>query len=202
MTPLEFAHLPDVSGPRYGFHQDRPGSPHGVELGFSVKATAWTNCVTMCMSYLARVAPRECGLSEWLVGVLNTTDRRGPCKAAVMLGLSDAVTRLKSGDHLEPGWFVAQGWRANGSGHAVFLHVLPEAKPSQILILEARGKNTGGAYKGQDGASSRCCSPPNVRDWPEGKWGAVVDVWTVERLLGEWPELYVALLDQVSASSA
>ena len=89
---------------------------------------------------------------------------------------------------------MAQGWKASGGGHAVFLHVLPGAVPAQVLVLEARGKNRGGAYKGQDGVSSRCCTPPNVRDWPAGKWGEVHDVWTVERLLGEWPETYCARL--------
>ena len=196
MTPLEFAHLPDVSGPRYGFHRDRPGSAHGVELGFNARKTAWTNCTTFTMSYLARVAHRECSLDDWRIGVLSTADRRGSCQAAVRLGLSDAATRLKVGDHLEPGWWVAQGWRANGSGHAVFLHVQPSAIPAQILILEARGQTdaNGGPLKGQDGVSSRCCTPPNVRDWPADKWGEVHDVWTVERLLSEWPETYCARL--------
>ena len=196
MTPLEFAHLPDVSGPRYGFHRDRPGSPHGVELGFNVRRTAWTNCVALVMSYLARVSPRECSLAEWQIGMLNTSDRRGPCQAAVLLGLAQDVARLEAGDHLAEGWYVMQGWTAMGGGHAVFLHVLPSARPAQILVLEARGQTdaNGGPLKGQDGASSRCCTPPNVRDWPDGKWGEVHTVLTVADLLATWPECYVSNL--------
>jgi hypothetical protein len=195
VTPLDFAHLPEVRTPLYGFSPDRPGGPHGVDLPFQIRKTPHTNCVAFAMSYLARVSPKPCPLSVWQVGMLSTQDRRGPCQAAVDLGLAVDSCELEPGDHLEPGWYVAQGWRANGSGHAVFLHVLPSARPAQVLVLEARGKNTGGAYKGQDGVSSRCCSPPNVRDWPEGKWGEVSDVWTVERLLGEFPECYAARLE-------
>jgi hypothetical protein len=196
MTPLEFAHLPDVSGPRYGFHQARPGSPHGVELGFKVRKTPQTNCVALVMSYLARVSPRECSLQDWQIGMLNTADREGPCRAAVRLGMAQDVARLEAGDHLEAGWYVAQGWTQKGGGHAVFLHVLPSAKPAQILVLEARGQTdaNGGPLKGQDGASSRCCTPPNVRDWVDGKWGEVVKVYTVDELLGIWPELFVSKL--------
>jgi hypothetical protein len=196
MTPLDFAHLPDVSGPLYGFNKARQGSPHGVELGFSVRKTPYQNCVTVVMSYIARVAPRDCDLKTWQIGMLNTSDRRGPCQAAVLLGMAQDVTRLEAGDHLEAGWYVAQGWAKSGGGHAVFLHVLPGAKPSQILILEARGQTNaaGGPYKGQDGASSRCCTPPNVRDWPAGRWAEVHRVLDVDYLLSKWPECHVAKL--------
>lgn len=204
MTPLEFAHLPDVSGPRYGFHRDRPGGPIGITLPF-VRSTGLGNCITFTGSYLFHEAKMR-GVNvdkmqkAWETAVLSTSslERRGSTQAAVMLGLAQDVARLEPGDHLAPGWYVTQGWVTEGKfkGHGVFLHVLPGARPSQILVLEARGQTdaNGGPLKGQDGVSSRCCTPPNVRDWPAGKWGEVVDVWTVERLLATWQECYVARL--------
>jgi len=196
VTPLDFAHLPDVSGPLYGFHRDRPGSPHGVELGFKVRKTPHVNCVSLVMSYLARVAPRDCTLKDWQIGMLNTSERAGPCEAAVRLGIAKDHVRLKAGDHIEAGWYVMQGWTAKGGGHAVFLHVMDQAVPSQILVLEARGQTdaNGGPLKGQDGVSSRCCTPPNVRDWPAGKWGEVHRTLDVDYLLSKWPECFVAKL--------
>ena len=204
MTPLEFAHLPDVSGPRYDFHKDRPGGPIGITLPF-VRSTGLGNCITFTGSYLfAEAQRRGVDVSKmkavWKTAVLSTSplDRRGGPQAAVMLGLAQDVARLEHGDLLEPGWYVTQGWTKPGQfkGHGVFLNVQPGAVPSQILVLESRGQTdaNGGPLKGQDGASSRCCTPPNVRDWPAGKWGEVVDTLTVADLLEIWQECYVSRL--------
>lgn len=166
---------PLVSACRYGFHPKRRGGVSYRQVDpYGNMVNGYKSCVSFVFECLFLANRMMVGAedwekptqAEWRTGFLwADEDEQGMALVAHERGWSDEPWASLPVVGESGAWYVCQGYRANGSGHCFLLLCIG---PDDYVMLEANGQASanGGPWRGLDGVGSRCCSPPNARDWP------------------------------------
>lgn len=195
---LALATDPKISAARYGFVKGRTGgAQYPNPQGWAWPVSAYTNCVTWVVQAL-HLGRRMLGddtpltFADWQLGLQWAgEDERGAVLMAHRWGVATEPAKGWSEPPIPGQWYVCQGHRASGGGHAF----LALAHAGGLVILEANGVPSGGAVLGGlDGVGSRCATPRCARDWPSGNWPPHLAPLSVATVEGYYDTLWTARL--------